>query len=236
MSSINYEYLSPGGQIGDLNKVLDYVATNIEDLQNRINEMEIGDFQMAFVDYSDPENQTEMVPGTYYYVPFNSEDEYVQIDTDTFVGSDTIAYFKIYVKGNDGTVTELLTWYPEGNLEGVAYLTQYAVFENGIAKSVNGTFINLTDTQVVTKGEVLEFLESSEFLTNVSTYIGSATTTRQGLVELATDAEAYEGIDTERAITPSNLWYVLDAEGYAKYTVRRTEPYEYTDRNIFILV
>lgn len=45
-------------------------------------------------------------------------------------------------------------------------------------------------------------------------FANSATTTRRGLVELATDAEAQAGQDSVRAITPDSLWNAIRAADY----------------------
>ena len=53
---------------------------------------------------------------------------------------------------------------------------------------------------------------------------GAATTSRQGIVELATTAEVRAGADTERAVTPAALAALLPQTGDIKFTSGSTPP------------
>lgn len=58
---------------------------------------------------------------------------------------------------------------------------------------------------------------ATEFAVDIDPSVGAATTSQKGIVELATDAEAAVGTDTERAMTPANFFSLpksLASDGY----------------------
>lgn len=224
------DYLAPGGAIEffDPEVLKAEIQDSIDETNKRIDEITKGNFQIAFIDYSLPENQESMTPLTYYFVPFTQNNAFITFNQSSGVGSATVYKFEVYVKGTDGSVSHALTWYPEGNKENIAYLNQPAVFSAGISKSASKEFDDLTDNELVTKKEV------QNALTDVS--INDATTTEKGKVELATNAEAFDGVDTSRAITPANLDYVLKQHDFASYKVYSEEPSVFVDNNICVIV
>lgn len=112
------------GNVGyiDLTEI-DSNKTNISSLQNRVKALEDGDFQYADKDYSNPENYSDMVIGTYYMVPFNENNEYVSID------SEDLHHFDVLVRTS---ITEnpkkIRTQYVQANIKDVAYTNKDNTF------------------------------------------------------------------------------------------------------------
>ena len=138
-----------------VNAVLDITKlTEVSDnLKQRIEWLESGSRQFALKDYSQPENQGEMVAGVYYYVAFDQVNTFLPPDEHGNPTGD-IHHFDIYMKGNDGTVTFISRQYTQSNLQNVAYTNKLAIFEAGIQKKTVGDYDSLTANDLVAKGEV----------------------------------------------------------------------------------
>lgn len=152
---IKFPTLDGNNAILDIEGFQGQMTTDINTMKGRLDALESGSRQFALKDYSQVGNQAEMVVGVYYYVPFTAEGTFVQLDEHGQpTGGAQIAYFDVYMKGSDGTVTKITTQYTDGNLQGVAYTNKKATFEAGIAKSSAGEFDSLADTDLVAKGEI----------------------------------------------------------------------------------
>lgn len=138
-----------------VNAVLDITKLTeaSENLKQRIEWLESGSRQFALKDYSQPENQGEMVAGVYYYVAFDAANTFLPPDEHGNPTGD-IHHFDIYMKGDDGTVTFISRQYTQSNLQNVAYTNKLAIFEAGIQKKTVGDYDSLTNNDLVAKGEV----------------------------------------------------------------------------------
>lgn len=138
-----------------VNAVLDItkLTQTSEDLKKRIEYLESGSRQFALKDYSQPENQGEMVTGVYYYVAFDEANTFLPPDEHGNPTGD-IHHFDIYMKGDDGTVTFISRQYTQSNLQNVAYTNKLAIFEAGIQKKTVGDYDSLANEDLVAKGEV----------------------------------------------------------------------------------
>lgn len=142
-------------QAGGVNAVLDITKINqtAADLTKRVEWLESGSRQFALKDYSQPENQGEMVVGVYYQVAFNEANEWVPPD-DHGAPSADVHHFDVYMKASDGTVSFISRQYTQANLQNVAYTNKLAVFEAGIQKATPGVFADLGANDLVAKGEL----------------------------------------------------------------------------------
>ena len=138
-----------------VNAVLDItkLTETSENLKQRIEWLESGSRQFALKDYSQAENQGEMVAGVYYYVAFDQANTFLPPDEHGNPTGD-IHHFDIYMKGDDGTVTFIARQYTQSNLQNVAYTNKLAIFEAGIQKKIVGDYDSLTANDLVAKGEV----------------------------------------------------------------------------------
>ena len=112
------------GNVGyiDLTEI-DSNKTDISSLQNRVKALEDGDFQYADKDYSNPENYSDMVIGTYYMVPFNENNEYVSID------SEDLHHFDVLVRtSRTENPKKIRTQYVQANIKDVAYTNKDNTF------------------------------------------------------------------------------------------------------------
>ena len=112
------------GNVGyiDLTEI-DSNKTDISSLQNRVKALEDGDFQYADKDYSNPENYSDMVIGTYYMVPFNENNEYVSID------SEDLHHFDVLVRtSRTENPKKIRTQYVQANIKDVAYINKDNTF------------------------------------------------------------------------------------------------------------
>ena len=187
------------------------MTTDITAMKGRLDALESGSRQFALKDYSQTANQSEMVVGVYYYVPFDSDNAFIQLDEHGQpTGGKTIHHFDVYMKGSDGVVTKITTQYTDGNLQGVAYTNKKATFEAGIAKSANAsTWAEIGATDVVTKGEVnLEVSRLDTAITNItngttSITLPDATDSVKGVVTLSDAIDGTENAATgKKAATP----------------------------------
>lgn len=91
--------------------------TKLLALSGQMDAMENGGRQLAYKDYTQAGNQTDMQAGIYYMVPFNAEDQFLEFDPTTGkpkadqadVTDHTVAYYTLMYKGTGepGTVSEL---------------------------------------------------------------------------------------------------------------------------------
>ena len=112
------------GNVGyiDLTEI-DSNKADISSLQNRVKALEDGDFQYADKDYSNPENYSDMVIGTYYMVPFNENNEYVSID------SEDLHHFDVLVRtSRTENPKKIRTQYVQANIKNVAYTNKDNTF------------------------------------------------------------------------------------------------------------
>lgn len=112
------------GNVGyiDLTSI-DSNTANIDSLEGRVSALENGDFQYADKDYSDPANFSEMVLGTYYLVPFNENNEYTTIE------SNTVHHFDVLVRlSTVEPPKKIRTQYVQSNIKDVAYTNKNNTF------------------------------------------------------------------------------------------------------------
>ena len=148
------------GNVGyiDLTEI-DSNKTNISSLQNRVKALEDGDFQYATKDYSNPENYSDMVIGTYYMVPFNENNEYVSID------SEDLHHFDVLVKtSRTENPKKIRTQYVQANIKDVAYTNKDNTFtgDNYFSGSLK---VSKFSTDAVTKDLTTADLENTKSVT-----------------------------------------------------------------------
>ena len=133
--------------------------TNISSLQNRVKALEDGDFQYATKDYSNPENYSDMVIGTYYMVPFNENNEYVSID------SEDLHHFDVLVRtSRTENPKKIRTQYVQANIKDVAYTNKDNTFtgDNYFSGSLK---VSKFITDAVTKDLTKTDLENTNSVT-----------------------------------------------------------------------
>ena len=145
------------GNVGyiDLTEI-DSNKTNISSLQNRVKALEDGDFQYADKDYSNPENYSDMVIGTYYMVPFNENNEYVSID------SEDLHHFDVLVRtSRTENPKKIRTQYVQANIKDVAYTNKDNTFtgDNYFSGSLK---VSKFTTDAVTKDVTSTDLENTK--------------------------------------------------------------------------
>ena len=145
------------GNVGyiDLTEI-DSNKTNISTLQNRVKALEDGDFQYADKDYSNPENYSDMVIGTYYMVPFNENNEYVSID------SEDLHHFDVLVRtSRTENPKKIRTQYVQANIKDVAYTNKDNTFtgDNYFSGSLK---VSNFSTDAVTKDLTTTDLENTK--------------------------------------------------------------------------
>lgn len=148
------------GNVGyiDLTEI-DSNKTEINSLQNRVKALEDGDFQYADKDYSNPENYSDMIIGTYYMVPFNKNNEYVSID------SEDLHHFDVLVRtSRTEDPKKIRTQYVQANIKDVAYTNKDNTFtgDNNFSGSLKASKFS---TDAVTKDVTTTDLESSKSVT-----------------------------------------------------------------------
>ena len=148
------------GNVGyiDLTEI-DSNKTNISSLQNRVKALEDGDFQYATKDYSNPENYSDMVIGTYYMVPFNENNEYVSID------SEDLHHFDVLVRtSRTENPKKIRTQYVQANIKDVAYTNKDNTFtgDNYFSGSLK---VSKFSTDAVTKDLTKTDLENTNSVT-----------------------------------------------------------------------
>ena len=147
------------GNVGyiDLTEI-DSNKTNISSLQNRVKALEDGDFQYATKDYSNPENYSDMVIGTYYMVPFNENNEYVSID------SEDLHHFDVLVRtSRTENPKKIRTQYVQANIKDVASTNKNNTFtgDNYFSGSLK---VDNLDIQGLTKNLTKTTLANTESL------------------------------------------------------------------------
>lgn len=148
------------GNVGyiDLTEI-DSNKTDISALQNRVKALEDGDFQYATKDYSNPENYSDMVIGTYYMVPFNENNEYVSID------SEDLHHFDVLVRtSRTENPKKIRTQYVQANIKDVAYTNKDNTFtgDNYFSGSLK---VSKFTTDAVTKDLTTTDLENTKSVT-----------------------------------------------------------------------
>ena len=148
------------GNVGyiDLTEI-DTNKTDISSLQNRVKALEDGDFQYADKDYSNPENYSDMVIGTYYMVPFNENNEYVSID------SEDLHHFDVLVRtSRTENPKKIRTQYVQANIKDVAYTNKDNTFtgDNYFSGSLK---VSKFSTDSVTKDLTSSDLEITKSVT-----------------------------------------------------------------------
>lgn len=148
------------GNVGyiDLTEI-DSNKANISSLQNRVKALEDGDFQYADKDYSNPENYSDMVIGTYYMVPFNENNEYVSID------SEDLHHFDVLVRtSRTENPKKIRTQYVQANIKDVAYTNKDNTFtgDNNFSGSLK---VSKFSADSVTKDLITTDLENTKSVT-----------------------------------------------------------------------
>lgn len=98
--------------------------TKLLELSGQMDAKENGGRQLAYKDYTQTANQVEMQAGTYYMVPFDSSDAFVEFDPATGKPkSGTVAYYTLMYKGTgDGAVANLGNMEVRLNFDDLAHL------------------------------------------------------------------------------------------------------------------
>ena len=148
------------GNVGyiDLTEI-DSNKSDISSLQKRVKALEDGDFQYADKDYSNPENYSDMVIGTYYMVPFNENNEYVSID------SEDLHHFDVLVRtSRTENPKKIRTQYVQANIKDVVYTNKDNTFtgDNNFSGSLKASKFS---TDSVTKDLTTTDLESTKSVT-----------------------------------------------------------------------
>lgn len=86
----------------------------ISELKNKVEQDSLGRRRLAYKDYRQEPNQTEMVQGVYYMVPVNATDEFVEFDpntgkpkTEQTTSDKKVAKYLVVFKDNLGSVSTL---------------------------------------------------------------------------------------------------------------------------------
>ena len=181
------------GNVGyiDLTEI-DSNKTNISSLQNRVKALEDGDFQYADKDYSNPENYSDMVIGTYYMVPFNENNEYVSID------SEDLHHFDVLVRtSRTENPKKIRTQYVQTNIKDVAYTNKDNTFtgDNYFSGSlkvdnldIQGLTKNLTKTTLANTESLSINLNQTDFTETDSE--GHETTYTKNLAQVNVEANS----------------------------------------------
>ena len=181
------------GNVGyiDLTEI-DSNKTNISSLQNRVKALEDGDFQYADKDYSNPENYSDMVIGTYYMVPFNENNEYVSID------SEDLHHFDVLVRtSRTENPKKIRTQYVQANIKDVAYTNKDNTFTgnnyfSGSLKvdnlDIQGLTKNLTKTTLANTESLSINLNQTDFTETDSE--GHETTYTKNLAQVNVEANS----------------------------------------------
>ena len=181
------------GNVGyiDLTEI-DSNKTNISSLQNRVKALEDGDFQYADKDYSNPENYSDMVIGTYYMVPFNENNEYVSID------SEDLHHFDVLVRtSKTENPKKIRTQYVQANIKDVAYTNKDNTFtgDNYFSGSlkvdnldIQGLTKNLTKTTLANTESLSINLNQTDFTETDSE--GHETTYTKNLAQVNVEANS----------------------------------------------
>ena len=181
------------GNVGyiDLTEI-DSNKTNISSLQNRVKALEDGDFQYATKDYSNPENYSDMVIGTYYMVPFNENNEYVSID------SEDLHHFDVLVRtSKTENPKKIRTQYVQANIKDVAYTNKDNTFtgDNYFSGSlkvdnldIQGLTKNLTKTTLANTESLSINLNQTDFTETDSE--GHETTYTKNLAQVNVEANS----------------------------------------------
>ena len=181
------------GNVGyiDLTEI-DSNKTNISSLQNRVKALEDGDFQYADKDYSNPENYSDMVIGTYYMVPFNENNEYVSID------SEDLHHFDVLVRtSRTENPKKIRTQYVQANIKDVAYTNKDNTFtgDNYFSGSlkvdnldIQGLTKNLTKTTLANTESLSINLNQTDFTETDSE--GHETTYTKNLAQVNVEANS----------------------------------------------
>ena len=181
------------GNVGyiDLTEI-DSNTTNISSLQNRVKALEDGDFQYADKDYSNPENYSDMVIGTYYMVPFNENNEYVSID------SEDLHHFDVLVRtSRTENPKKIRTQYVQANIKDVAYTNKDNTFtgDNYFSGSlkvdnldIQGLTKNLTKTTLANTESLSINLNQTDFTETDSE--GHETTYTKNLAQVNVEANS----------------------------------------------
>ena len=166
--------------------------TNISSLQNRVTALEDGDFQYADKDYSNPENYSDMVIGTYYMVPFNENNEYVSID------SEDLHHFDVLVRtSKTENPKKIRTQYVQANIKDVAYTNKDNTFtgDNYFSGSlkvdnldIQGLTKNLTKTTLANTESLSINLNQTDFTETDSE--GHETTYTKNLAQVNVEANS----------------------------------------------
>lgn len=115
----------------DFENRLDLVEQAIQELKDLHASQDTGDIRFGYVDYSQPENQEDMIVGTTYIVPFDENHQYIQINPDTNSFAKDPTYLRFYIKSVSGNVS-----YVEKNvkMDLSSYLKQATTDTAGIAE------------------------------------------------------------------------------------------------------
>lgn len=137
----------------------------LDPIRKEVSDLASGAPNLAYKDYTQEENQEEMLEGVIYNVPFNKDDEFILFDKETgkpaLEGnpSDTdVAYFIKCFKNSTGEVSQIGKEYTQGHLENVAYtnlantFTELNTFSSGAAftNGITSDTLSLTSSGSVT--------------------------------------------------------------------------------------
>lgn len=184
------------------------LKTITDDLNEKIKSVNKGQSQLAYKDYTQVGNQGEMVIGTYYKVPFNSEDKFILFDKNTGKPATTqdpnvgenrkVAKYVIMFKGDDGNVSNLGEEDPRIDFEDMASKSKDNTFtgSNTFNKSITAVGGITSDHSVDVATDNNQIPNSSQ----VKTYVDSkapkvvsalpeAQSMEEGIIYLVVDEE-----------------------------------------------
>lgn len=130
----------------------DTLSTNFDALKEDFEAFRQGATRLAFVDYTQSANQTDMEEGIIYLVPFNESDEFITFDADTYAPAaegnptdTTVAYVTRVIKLND-SVVDLGKIYTQPDFDSYALLAGNNTFTGSNAFASAPTLSNNTQT------------------------------------------------------------------------------------------
>lgn len=225
----------------DIAKVKKGLA-DIKTLQDEMKASNVGQRELAYVDYTQVDNQADMPAGVYFLVPFTKDNQYIEFDKKT--GKPTneaqkVDHFSIMYKSTDedGTVSQVGTQDTHTTLEGVAFLGIDQTFtgENSFAKNItvpdptsqyHASTKKYVDEVIASKDERVVHLEGNENITGVKTFASSPlvpTTELNGLADnqvpsakaiknVLADIVVYSDIKPTEALLKENTITMYPAE------------------------
>ena len=199
-------------QITQINSSVEELRKEVEVVKELEEASNKGQKTLAYKDYTQDLNQTDMKIGVYYMVPFNAQDQFVEFDPTTgrpkaqqadSVTDTNVKYCVIMYKGPSGTASNLGKQDQQMNFDLFAKLASNNTFTGDntfnkaptkVAQSANADLSDLADGVLVSKKEVTEFTnkkvqeakDSSIQIVTQDPEVGSMT---EGVIYFVVDSE-----------------------------------------------